>query len=329
MRRRGFISLLGGAAAWPIAARGQLPRDRMRRVGVLMNIAEDDPQAQGRMTAFLQGLQPLGWIIGRNLQIDARWAPADADLFHRYATELVALRPEVILASTSSAVAPLRQATRTIPIVFVLAIDPVAAGDVASLARPSGNATGFLLFEYSISGKWLELLKRIAPRVTRVAVLRDPGTAAGIGQFAAIQAVSPPFGVELFPVDVRDDREIERALRAFARESNGGVIVTASAAQAVHRKLIITLAAETQLPAVHPFRYMAAAGGLIAYGPEIFDQYRRAAVYVDRILKGEKPADLPVQAPTKYELAINLKTAKTLGLTVPDTVLALADEVIE
>jgi putative ABC transport system substrate-binding protein len=328
MKRREFITLLGGAAAWPLAARAQQP-ERMRRIGVLMNIAADDPQAQARIGALLEGLQPLGWSVGRNLQIDARWAAADAGLFRRYATELVAAAPDVILASTSSAVAPLRQATRTVPIVFVLAIDPVGAGDVASLARPAGNATGFLLYEYSISGKWLELLKQIAPGVTRVAVLRDPATAAGIGQFAAIQAVAPPFGVELSPVDVRDGGEIERAVTAFARESNGGLIVTGSAAQAVHRKLIVMLAARHRLPAVYPFRYMANGGGLIAYGPELIDQYRRAAAYIDRILKGEKPADLPVQAPTKYELVINLKTARTLGLQIPDKLLALADEVIE
>jgi putative ABC transport system substrate-binding protein len=294
-----------------------------------MNVAADDPQAQARMAAFVQGLQPLGWTVGRNLQIDARWAAADADLFSRYATELVALAPDVILASTSSAVAPLRQATRTVPIVFVLTVDPVGAGDVASLARPGGNATGFLLYEYSISGKWLELIKQIAPGVTQVAVLRDPGTAAGIGQFAVIQALAPPFGVEVSPVDVRHIGEIERAVLSFAREPNSGLIVTASAAQAVHRKLIITLAAQYRLPAVHPFRYMAAEGGLLAYGPEIIDQYRRAAHYVDRILRGEKPADLPVQRPTKYELVINLKTAKALGITVPPTLLARADEVIE
>ena len=329
MKRRAFITLLGGAAAaWPLAARAQQP-DRMRRIGVLMNIAADDPQAQARIEAFLQGLQPLGWTVGRNLQIDARWAAADAGLFRRYATELVALAPDVILASTSSAVAPLRQATRTVPIVFVLTIDPVGAGDVASLSRPGGNATGFLLYEYSVSGKWLELLKQIAPGVTRAADLRDPATAAGIGQFAAIQAVAPPFGVELSPVDVRDGGEIERAITAFARESNGGLIVTGSAAQAVHRKLILALAARHRLPAVYPFRYMATDGGLIAYGPEVIDQYRRAAQYVDRILKGEKPANLPVQAPTKYELVINLRTARALGLEVPPTLLARADEVIE
>jgi putative ABC transport system substrate-binding protein len=326
MKRREFITLLGGAAAWPIGARAQ---ERVRRIGVLMNIAADDPQAQSRIEAFLQGLQPLGWTVGRNLQIDVRWAAADADLFRRYATELVALAPDVILASTNSAVAPLQQATRTVPIVFAITVDPVGAGFVARLARPGGNTTGFSLYEYSISGKWLELLKQVAPGVTRAAVLRDPATAAGIGQFAAIQAVAPPFGVELSPVDVRDGGEIEQAVTAFAHEPNGGLIVTGSPSQAVHRKLIVSLAARHRLPAVYPFRYMATEGGLIAYGPEIIDQYRRAAQYVHRILNGEKPANLPVQAPTKYELVINLKTAKALGLDIPATVLARADEVIE
>jgi putative tryptophan/tyrosine transport system substrate-binding protein len=329
VRRRDFITLLGGAAAaWPLAARAQQP-ERMRRIGVLMNIAADDPQAQSRIEAFLQGLQPLGWTVGRNLQIDVRWAAADADLFRRYATELVALAPDVILASTNSAVAPLQQVTRTVPIVFAITVDPVGAGFVARLARPGGNTTGFSLYEYSISGKWLELLKQVAPGVTRAAVLRDPATAAGIGQFAAIQAVAPPFGVELSPVDVRDGGEIEQAVTAFAHEPNGGLIVTGSPSQAVHRKLIVSLAARHRLPAVYPFRYMATEGGLIAYGPEIIDQYRRAAQYVDRILNGEKPADLPVQAPTKYELVINLKTAKAMGIIVPETLLVRADEVIE
>jgi ABC-type uncharacterized transport system substrate-binding protein len=329
VKRREFITLLGGAAAaWPLVARGQQP-DRMRRIGVLMNIAADDPQAQSRIEAFLLGLQPLGWTVGRNLQIDVCWAAADADLFRRYATELVALAPDVILASTNSAVAPLQQATRTVPIVFAITVDPVGAGFVARLARPGGNTTGFSLYEYSISGKWLELLKQVAPGVTRAAVLRDPATASGIGQFAAIQAVAPPFGVELSPVDVRHGGEIEQAITAFAHEPNGGLIVTGSPSQAVHRKLIVSLAARHRLPAVYPFRYMATEGGLIAYGPEIIDQYRRAAQYVDRILKGEKPAELPVQAPVKYELAINLKTAKALGLTVPSQLLARADEVIE
>jgi putative tryptophan/tyrosine transport system substrate-binding protein len=328
--RRKFLATLGGAAVlWPFAARSQQPAERMRRIGVLMNIAADDPQARARIEAFLQGLQPLGWTVGRNLQVDARWAAADAGLFRRYATELVTTAPDVILASTTAAVAPLRQATRTIPIVFTITVDPVGAGFVASLARPGGNTTGFLLYEYSISGKWLELLKQIAPGVTRAAVLRDSALASGIGQFAAIQAVAPPFGVELSPVDVGDVGEIEQAVAAFAQEPNGGLIVTGSPSQAVHRKLIVTLAAQHRLPAVYPFRYMATEGGLIAYGPEIIDQYRRAASYVDRILKGEKPANLPVQAPTKYELVINLKTARALGLTVPETLLARADEVIE
>jgi putative ABC transport system substrate-binding protein len=329
VKRREFITLLSGAAAaWPLAARAQ-QLERMRRIGVLMNIAADDPQAQSRFEAFLQGLQPLGWTVGRNLQIDVRWAAADADLFRRYATELVALAPDVILASTNPAVAQLQQATRTVPVVFAITVDPVGAGFVASLARPGGNITGFSLYEYSISGKWLELLKQVAPGVTRAAVLRDPTTAAGIGQFAAIQAVAPPFGVELSPVDVRDRGEIERAVTAFAHEPNGGLIVTGGPSQAVHRELIVTLAARHRLPAVYPFRYMVTDGGLIAYGPEIIDQYRRAAQYVDRILKGEKPGDLPVQQPTKFELVINLKTAKVLGLEVPPTLLARADEVIE
>src|SRR5262245_51167092 len=328
MRRREFITIVGGAATWPLAA-GAQQQDRVRRVGVLMNIAADDAQAQSRMEAFLHGLQPLGWTVGRNLQIDARWAAADAGLFRRYATELVALAPDVIVASTNNAVAPLQQATRTVPIVFAVTIDPVGSGFVASLARPGGNATGFLLYEYSISGKWLELLERMPPGVTRAAVLRAPATGAGIGQFAAIQAVATPFGVEPSPVDVRDDGEIQRAVTTFAHDPNGGLIVTGSASQLVHRKLIVTLAARHRLPAVYPFRYKATEGGLIAYGPEIIDQYRRAAQYVDRILKGEKPADLPVQAPTKYELVINLKTAGALGLTVPPILLARADEVIE
>jgi putative tryptophan/tyrosine transport system substrate-binding protein len=328
MRRREFITLLGCAAAWPLAARAQQP-ERMRRIGVLMNIAADDPEGQARIAAFLQALQQLGWTVGRNVQIDARWAAADAGLFRRYATELVALAPDVILACTNSAVAPLQQATRTVPIVFTITADPVGAGFVASLARPGGNTTGFSVFEYSISGKWLELLKQIAPGVTRAAVLRDPATASGIGQFAAIQAVAPPFGVELSPVDVRDAGELEQAVTAFAHEPNGGLIVTASPSQAVHRKLIVTLAARHRLPAVYPFRYMATEGGLLAYGPDQADQFRGAAGYANRILRGEKPADLPVQAPTKYELVINLKTAKALGIDVSPTLLARADEVIE
>jgi ABC-type uncharacterized transport system substrate-binding protein len=326
--RRKFLATLGGAAAWPLAARAQ-QGGRMPRIGVLMNLAADDPEGQVRIDAFLQGLQQFGWTVGRNLQVDTHWAAADADLFRRYATELVRAAPDVILASTSLAIAALQQATRTVPIVFVITLDPVGGGYVASLARPGGNATGFMLYEYSVSGKWLELLKQIAPGVTRAVVLRDPAATAGIGQFAAIQAVAPPFGVELSPVDVRDGGEIERAVTTFARKPNGGLIVTGSPSQAVHRKLIVTLAAQHRLPAVYPFRYMATDGGLIAYGPEMIDQYRRAAGYVDRILKGEKPADLPVQAPTKYELVINLKNARALGLDVPPTLLARADEVIE
>jgi putative tryptophan/tyrosine transport system substrate-binding protein len=329
MKRREFIALLGGAAvAWPLAARAQ-QGDRMRRIGILMNLAADDPEGRARIEAFVQGLQQLGWTVGRNLQIDTRWAAADADLFRRYATELLEPAPDVILAATISAVAPLQQATRAVPIVFVNVADPVGAGVVARLSRPGGNVTGFSLYEYSIAGKWVELLKQIAPGVTRAAVLRDPATSGGIGQFAAIQTAAPSMGVELSPVDVRDGGEIERTVTEFARTSNGGLIVTGSPAQALHRKLIITLAARHRLPGIYPFRYMAADGGLIAYGVDLVDQFRQAVGYVDRILKGEKPADLPVQAPTKFQLVINLKTAKALGLAVPDKLLAIADEVIE
>jgi putative ABC transport system substrate-binding protein len=327
--RRKFITGLGGAAvAWPLAARAQ-QADRMRRVGVLWNLAADDPEGQARLAVFLQGLQELDWTDGRNVRIDYRWAAADADRYRTYAAELVALAPDVILASASASVAALLQTTRTVPIVFVNVIDPVGAGFVARLARPGGNATGFTLFEYSLSGKWLELFKEIAPNLTRIAILRDPALAAGIGQFAVIQGASSSFGIELSPIDVRDAGEIERDVAAFARESNGGLIVTATAAALAHRKLIIMLAAQHRLPAVYPLRYFVTDGGLISYGPNTTDQYRRAAGYVDRILKGEKAADLPVQAPTKYELAINLKTAKALGLTVPPSLLARADEVIE
>jgi putative tryptophan/tyrosine transport system substrate-binding protein len=327
--RRKFISALGGIAiAWPLAARAQ-QADRTRRVGVLLNLAADDPEGQARLTAFLQGLQELGWTDGRNVRIDYRWAAADDDRYRRYAAELVALAPDVILAATSQSVAALEQTTHTVPIVFASVIDPVGAGFVASLARPGGNATGFTAFEYSMSGKLLELLREIAPRVIRVAVLRDPSVAAGIGQFAAIQGASSSFGMESNPIDVRDASEMEHAVAAFARESNGGLIVTASSIAVVHRELITMLAARHRLPAVYPFRYFVTSGGLISYGPNSTDQFRRAAGYVDRILKGEKAADLPVQAPTKYELAINLKAAKALGLTVPPSVLVRADEVIE
>jgi putative tryptophan/tyrosine transport system substrate-binding protein len=295
---------------------------------VLAGIA-DDAEGQARLAAFLQGLQQLGWTDGRNVRIDTRWAVGDADRGRKYAAELVALAPDVILAAGTAAVGPLLQATRTVPIVFVIVLDPVGAGFVDSLARPGGNATGFINFEYSIGAKWLELLKEIAPGVTRAAVLRDPAITAGIGQFGAIQSVAPSLGVEVSPVNVRDAGEIERAVAAFARSSNGGLIVTGSALAVVHRDLIITLAARHKLPAVYFLRTFVADGGLISYGPDYLDQFRRAASYVDRILKGEKPADLPVQAPNKYELVINLKTAKVLGLTVPPTLLTRADEVIE
>jgi putative ABC transport system substrate-binding protein len=329
MRRREFMTLLGGAAAWPLAVRAQQP-ERMRRIGVLMASAADDPVSQARIAAFLQGLSRLGWTDDRNVRIDIRWATTNADDLRRHAAELVALAPEVLVAGTGTAtVAPLLQATRTLPIVFVIVIDPVGAGFVTSLDRPGGNATGFLMFEYGLSGKWLELLKQIAPGVTRAAVVRDPGVASGIGQFAAVQAVAPSLGVDLTPIDARNASEIERAVTAFARSGNGGLIVTASPVALRHRDLIVTLAARHRLPAVYTSGPYVAAGGLISYGPDLLDQYRRAAGYVDRLLKGEKPADLPVQAPTKYELIINLKTAAALGLSVPPSLLARADEVIE
>jgi putative ABC transport system substrate-binding protein len=329
MKRREFITLLGGAAAaWPLAARAQ-QGERMRRIGVLMSVAADDPEAKNRIAAFLQSLQQLGWTDGRNLQIDTRWAAGNADDARKYAAELVALAPDVILATGGFGVGPLGQVTRTVPIVFVSVADPVGAGFVDSLARPGGNATGFSNFEFDISAKWLELLKEIAPAVMRAAVLRDAATAAGAGQFGAIQSAAPSFGVEVSPVNMRDAPEIERAVTAFARSSNSGLIVTPSGLTIVHRDLIIKLVARLRLPAVYPYRFFVTSGGLVSYGPDTTDQYRRAAGYVDRILKGEKPADLPVQAPTKYELVINLKTAKALGLTVPDKLLATADEVIE
>jgi putative tryptophan/tyrosine transport system substrate-binding protein len=330
MQRREFLTLVGGAAvAWPRAARAQ-QTDRMRRVGVLESRAADDREGQARLAVFAQGLQELGWTDGRNVRIDSRWAAGDAGRYRTYAAELVALAPDVILASASASVTALQQTTRTVPIVFVNVIDPVGAGFVASLARPGGNSTGFTLFEYSLSGKWLELFKEIAPNLTRIAILRDPAIAAGIGQFAVIQAMAPPsFGVELSPIDERDGGEIERDIAAFARAPNGGLIVTASSGAVAYRELIITLAARHRLPAVYPFRYFVTSGGLISYGPDTTEQYRRAAGYVDRILKGQKAVDLPVQAPTKYELVINLKTAKALGLTVPPSLLARADQVIE
>jgi len=329
MKRREFITLFGGAAAaWPLAAHAQ-QTERMRRIGVLMNVAADDPEAQARNVAFLQGLHELGWTEGRNVRIDYRWAAGDADRLRRYAAELVALAPDVVLASGTSTVGPLQRASGTVPIVFAGVADPVGAGFVNSMARPGSNATGFISFEYVLSGKWLELLKQIAPGVTRVAVLRDPEISGGTGQFGAIQSVAPSFGVELSPINVRDAGEIERAIAAFARSSNGGLILTASGLAFVHRDLIIALAARHKLPTIYYYRIFVSAGGLVSYGPDPHNQYRLAASYVDRILKGEKPADLPVQAPTKLELAINLTTAKALGLTVPPTLLARADEVIE
>ena len=327
MRRREFITLLGGAAAaWPLATRAQQP-DRMRRIGVLMNLAADDAEGQARIAAFVQALQRLGWSDGRNLRIDHRWAAGDTARFQRYAEELLALAPDVILAAATPSVQALQRATRTVPIVFANVADPVGAGFVDSLARPGGNATGFTPFEYGLSGKWLELLKEIAPRVTRVAVLRD--LTIGLGQLGAIQSVAPSLGVELTPIGVDDVGQMERTVAAFARSPNGGLIVTASTSAIIHRELITTLAARNKLPAVYYERYFVAAGGLMSYGPDFLDQYRSAASYVDRILRGEKPADLPVQAPTKYVLMINLNAAKALGLDVPPMLLARADKVIE
>jgi putative ABC transport system substrate-binding protein len=329
MRRREFITLLGGAAAaWPLAARAQ-QGERLRRIGVLMNGAADDPEGQARLIAFVQALQQFGWTDGRNVRIDTRWAAGDADRIRQYAAEFAAPAPDVILATGSFGVGPLLQATRAVPIVFVIVPDPVGAGFVDNLARPGGNATGFLQFEYALSGKWLELLKQVAPSVTRAAVIRDPAITAGIGQFGVIQSVAQSLGVEVSPVNVRDPGEIERAVAAFARTPNVGLIVTGSALATVHRRLIINLAARHKLPAAYVSRYFVTDGGLISYGADLVDQYRQAAGYVDRILKGEKPADLPVQAPTKYELVINLKTAKALGLQIPDKLIAIADEVIE
>jgi putative ABC transport system substrate-binding protein len=328
MKRREFITLLAGAAAWPRVAYAQ-QGERVRRIGVLIGTAADDAIGQARVAAFLQGLGQLGWMVGRNVRVDIRWAAADADHARGYAAELVALAPDVILASSGSVVGPLRRATRTVPIVFTETSDPVGAGFVESLASPGGNVTGFLSFEYGLSAKWLELLKQIAPSVTRVAVLRDAAIPSGTGQWGAIQSVAPSFAVELRATDVHDAGEIERSITAFARAPNGGMILTASAFSLLHRNLFITMAARHKLPAVYFLRGFVADGGLISYGADTIDVHRRAAAYVDRILKGEKPADLPVQAPTKYELVINLKTAKALELDIPPTLLARADEVIE
>jgi putative ABC transport system substrate-binding protein len=327
MRRRDFITLLGGAAAWPLAALAQQP-PRMRRVGVLSTTPPDDPESTARTAAFLQTMQELGWTDGRNVRIEMRWG-GNAERLRRYAAELVALAPDVILTNGSVGIAAVLAATRTIPVVFVQVTDPVGAGLVESLARPGGNATGFTLFEFSASGKWVELLKQIAPAVTRAAVLRDPTSLAGLGQFAAVQSAASLLGVELRPVDIREAEGIERAVTAFAQAPNSGLIIANSQFAFVHRELIIALAARYRLPAVYPYRSLVVGGGLVSYGTDSADSYRQGARYVDRILKGEKPADLPVQEPVKHELVLNMKTARALGLDVPASVLVRADEVIE
>ena len=315
MRRREFITLLGGAAAaLPLAARAQQSGERVRRIGVLMNTLSDEPEAQARFAAFQQGLKEAGWSVDRNVRIDTRWGGGDNARLRQSARELVALNPDVILAGTGATVTPLQELSRTIPIVFAQVIDPVGAGNIETLARPNTNATGFLQFEYSLSAKWLELLKELIPQVKRVGILRDPGTAAGIGQWAVIQAAAQPLHIELSTVDLRAAADIERAMTAFSHVPNGGLIAVVSARVQLHRELIATLAARHHLPIVYPYRFFVTSGGLISYGPDLVSQYRRAAGYVDRVLKGEKPADLPVQAPTRYELVINLKTAKALGL---------------
>jgi len=328
MKRREFISLIGGAAAWPLATRAQQP-EKVRRIGILMLLAEDDPAAKIRIEALIEGLQQLDWIVGRNVQADIRWGATDAVRSRRYAAEMVSLAPDVILSTASETTAALREVTRTVPIVFVAVTDPVGAGYVASLARPGGNLTGLAYIEYGMAGKWLELLKEIAPRITRAAVLRDPTLPVGMGTLGAIQSAAPSLGVETSPIDVRDPSEIERAVTDFARAANAGLVVAVSPGALINRNLIITLAARHKLPAVYFQSAFVKSGGLISYGPDPVAQYRQAASYIDRIFKGEKPADLPVQAPTKYELAINLKTAKALGLTVPPALLARANEVIE
>jgi putative tryptophan/tyrosine transport system substrate-binding protein len=327
MRRRAFLGVIGCAAAWSIALKAQ-SADRVRVIGIFNTFGLDDREGEARITVFTQTLQQLGWAIGRDLKIETREVGGNSDRARRYAAELVALAPDAIFGIGSNSVAPLQQATSTIPIVFMNVPDPVGAGFVQSMAHPGGNITGFSNFEYSMSGKWAELLKQIAPQATRALVLRNPSSAAGIGQFAAVRSIAQSLGVELTPSDVRDANEIERNVAAFARSANGGVIVT-TGGTAPHRKLIISLADRYKLPTIYPYRYFAADGGLISYGPNTHDPVQRAAGYVDRILKGEKPADMPVQAPTKYELIINLKTAKSLGVTIPQSLLATADEVIE
>jgi putative ABC transport system substrate-binding protein len=326
--RREFIAGLGSAVAWPVVARAQLG-ERMRRIGVFMNFASDDPEGQARVGGFLQGLQEMGWSLGRNMRIDYRWGVGDADLYRRNAAELVALAPDAILASGTTAAAAVQRVSRTVPIVFASAVDPVGRGVIANMARPDGNATGFMNYEFGLSVKWLELLKQIAPSVSRVAVLRDQDVGSGTSLLAAIQVVAPSLGVELSPLGVRNADEIERAVAAFARAPNGGLIVTDIGNQIDLREFIIALAVRHRLPAVYPYRFFITSGGLISYGPDTIDSFRRAAGYVARILKGEKPADLPVQQATKFELVINLKTAKVLGLTIPETLLATADEVIQ
>jgi putative tryptophan/tyrosine transport system substrate-binding protein len=329
MQRREFITLLGGAAsAWPLAARAQ-QRERIRRIGVFLNRAGDDPEVPVKIATLLHGLSELGWNDRRNLRIDYRWGAGDTERYRTYAAELVALTPDVVLANGGAVVRALQQTSRAVPIVFVTVTDPVGGGLVTSLARPGGNTTGFILYEYSMSGKWLELLKQISPGVTRVAVVRDPTTVSGTGLYGAIQAAATTFRLEISPIDARNVGDIERAVGAFADRPNGGLIVTASGSGILHRAALTALAAQHKLPAVYSDRVFADSGGLISYGPDENDQYRRAASYVDRILKGEKPADLPVQAPTRYETVLNLKTAKALGLDVPATVLVRADEVIE
>jgi putative tryptophan/tyrosine transport system substrate-binding protein len=328
MRRRDFIGVVVGLAAWPIAARAQ-KREEIRRIGVLMNRAADDPQGQARLLAFGHALQQLGWSDGYNMRIETRWGEDDVERERKYAAELVALAPDVILASGSLSVAALQRVTRTLPIVFAAVSDPVGTGFVDTLSRPGGNTTGFMLFEYSLSGKWLELLKQVAPRVTQAGILRVPNLPSAAAEFASLQAVARYIGVEITPLNIRDPGQIERAVAAFARSANNGLILPPSASGSVHRNLIITLAARYKLPAVYTYRFAVTEGGLISYGPDAVDQFRRAAGYVDRILRGEKPGDLPVEVPTKYELVINLKTAEALGLEVPTTLLARADEVID
>jgi ABC-type uncharacterized transport system substrate-binding protein len=329
MRRRDFINAVAGAAAaWPLSVRAQ-QLEQVRRIGVLMNIAENDPEAAVRVSALVQALKERGWIVGTNIQFDYRWAAGDSNLYRKYAPELVALAPNVILVVGGTGTGELQRATRTIPIVFVGTTDPVNRGLIESMARPGGNTTGFIEYEFGVSGKWLELLKQIAPKVSRVMVVRDPSETSGIGQLTVIQTLAPSFGVEIAPVDARDGKEIERAVNTIARNANVGLIVTLSGSAIVHRKLLIALADRHRLPAVYPGRFFVKDGGLISYGPDPIDGFRSGATYVDRILKGEKPADLPVQAPTKYELAFNLKTAKALGLEVPPSFLASADDVVE